>query len=134
MGTQGSVTFMFNRQGVIVIEREDVDEDQLMEDALEAGAADFEADGMVMEVRCEPDDFNTVVKALEDNIFLMDQLTTILDEDGADEVDDSATPNEVDTDTIIEKIAAAEAGANLPDVMPGPMFSSSPAAPILSAW
>ena len=36
MGTQGSVTFMFNRQGVIVIEREDVDEDQLMEDALEA--------------------------------------------------------------------------------------------------
>ena len=66
MGTQGSVTFMFSRQGVIVIEREDVDEDQLMEDALEAGAADFEADGMVMEVRCEPDDFNTVVKALED--------------------------------------------------------------------
>ena len=36
MGTQGSVTFMFSRQGVIVIEREDVDEDQLMEDALEA--------------------------------------------------------------------------------------------------
>ena len=43
-----------------------VDEDTVMMDALEAGAADFEADGMVMEVRCEPDDFNTVVKALED--------------------------------------------------------------------
>ena len=38
------MTFMFNRQGVIVIEREDVDEDQLMEDALEAGAADFLTD------------------------------------------------------------------------------------------
>ena len=45
---------------------EDLDEDTVMMDALEAGAADFEADGMVMEVRCEPDDFNTVVKALED--------------------------------------------------------------------
>ena len=41
MGTPGSVTFMFDRQGVIVIEKEDVDEDQLMEDALEAGASDF---------------------------------------------------------------------------------------------
>ena len=55
MGTQGSVTFMFNRQGVIVIEREDVDEDQLMEDALEAGAADFLTDDTdIFEIRTEP--------------------------------------------------------------------------------
>lgn len=44
MGTPGSVTFMFDRQGVIIIEKEDVDEDQLMEDALEAGASDFLTD------------------------------------------------------------------------------------------
>ena len=43
-----------------------MDEDTVMMDALEAGAGDFEADGPVMEVRCEPDDFNAVVKALED--------------------------------------------------------------------
>ena len=52
LGAQGCVSWSFDRKGVM--------------DALEAGAADFEADGMVMEVRCEPDDFNTVVKALED--------------------------------------------------------------------
>ena len=68
MGAQGCVSWSFDRKGVIVIDNEDgeLDEDTVMMDALEAGAADFEADGMVMEVRCEPDDFNTVVKALED--------------------------------------------------------------------
>ena len=68
MGAQGCVSWSFDKKGVIVIDNEDqeLDEDTVMMDALEAGAADFEADGMVMEVRCEPDDFNTVVKALED--------------------------------------------------------------------
>ena len=68
LGATGCVSWSFDRKGVIVIDNEDqeLDEDTVMMDALEAGAADFEADGMVMEVRCEPDDFNTVVKALED--------------------------------------------------------------------
>ena len=68
LGAQGCVSWSFDRKGVIVIDNEDqeLDEDTVMMDALEAGAADFEADGMVMEVRCEPDDFNTVVKALEE--------------------------------------------------------------------
>ena len=66
MGTQGSVTFMFNRQGVIVIEREDVDEDQLMEDALEAGAADFLTDDTdIFEIRTEPNDVGAVWDELE---------------------------------------------------------------------
>ena len=38
LGTVGCVSFMFEDKGLIVIEKEDVDEDQLMEDALEAGA------------------------------------------------------------------------------------------------
>ena len=66
LGAQGCVSWSFDKKGVIVLDAEDLDEDTVMMDALEAGAADFEADGMVMEVRCEPDDFNTVVKALED--------------------------------------------------------------------
>lgn len=66
MGTQGSVTFMFNRQGAIVIEREDVDEDQLMEDALEAGAADFLTDDTdIFEIRTEPNDVGAVRDELE---------------------------------------------------------------------
>ena len=68
LGARGCVSWSFDKKGVVVIDNEDqeLDEDTVMMDALEAGAGDFEADGPVMEVRCEPDDFNAVVKALED--------------------------------------------------------------------
>ncbi|MGN1130374.1 MAG: YebC/PmpR family DNA-binding transcriptional regulator [Ruminococcus sp.] len=62
MGTQGCVTFMFEKKGVLVIEREDLeaDEDKVMEDALEAGAADFEADDDIFTIYTEPADFSAV--------------------------------------------------------------------------
>ena len=65
MGTTGCVSFMFSRQGVILIEKEDIDEDQLMEDALEAGASDFLTDGDVYEIRTEPNDMGLVRDDLE---------------------------------------------------------------------
>ena len=66
MGTPGSVTFMFDRQGVIIIEKEDVDEDQLMEDALEAGASDFLTDEEdIFEIRTEPNDVGAIRDELE---------------------------------------------------------------------
>ena len=62
MGTPGCVSFMFEKKGVLVIEREDLekDEDTVMEDALEAGAADFEADEDIFTVYTEPDDLSAV--------------------------------------------------------------------------
>ncbi len=65
LGQSGCVSFMFNQKGVIAIEAEGLDEDQVMEDALEAGAADFAADADVFEVTTEPDDFSAVRDALE---------------------------------------------------------------------
>lgn len=66
MGTQGSVTFMFGREGVIVIEKEDVDPDKLMEDALEAGATDFLTDDQdIFEIRTEPNDVGAIREELE---------------------------------------------------------------------
>ena len=65
MGTTGCVSFMFSRQGVILIEKEDIDEDKLMEDALEAGASDFLTDGDVYEIRTEPNDIGLVRDDLE---------------------------------------------------------------------
>ena len=50
LGTTGCVSFMFSEKGVIVIEREGQDEDKVMEDALEAGAADFQADEDVFQI------------------------------------------------------------------------------------
>lgn len=67
MGTQGSVTFMFAREGVIVIEKEDVDPDKLMEDALEAGATDFLTDDEdIFEIRTEPNDVGAIRDELEE--------------------------------------------------------------------
>lgn len=67
MGTQGSVTFMFNREGVILVEKEDVDEEELMMTAIEAGATDFIADDDdVFEIRTEANDVGAIRDDLEE--------------------------------------------------------------------
>lgn len=66
MGQTGCVSFMFSRQGIIVIEKEKANEDKLMDDALEAGAIDFLTDEEeVFEIRTEPNDFSFIRDALE---------------------------------------------------------------------
>ena len=65
LGQSGSVMFMFDRKGIIEIEAEGKDEDAVMEDALEAGAEDFNYDGDVFEISTEPNDLGTVRDALE---------------------------------------------------------------------
>ena len=66
MGTTGCVSFMFSEKGVIVVDNEDgdVDEDQLMDDALEAGAGDILTEEDAFEVYTEPSDFTAVCEAL----------------------------------------------------------------------
>lgn len=65
LGATGCVSWSFDRKGVIVIEREDLDEDTVLEDALEAGADDMTADEDCFEITTSPDAFNEVVSALE---------------------------------------------------------------------
>ena len=67
MGAQGCVSWSFDRKGVIIINNEDeeLDEEMVMMDALDAGAEDFEADGPVFDIKTDPDSFNEVVAALE---------------------------------------------------------------------
>lgn len=66
LGTTGCVGFMFKQKGILAIEAEDLDEEKVMEDALEAGAEDFSTDGDVFEVTTEPDDFSGVRDDLEE--------------------------------------------------------------------
>ena len=65
MGQTGCVSFMFNKKGKLIIEAEGLDEDQVMEDALEAGASDFAADEDVFDITTEPEDFSGVREDLE---------------------------------------------------------------------
>ena len=70
MGNPGSVTFMFSREGVIFIEKEDVDEETLMMEAIEAGATDFISDDEdVFEIRTDANEVGAIRDALEEKGF-----------------------------------------------------------------
>ncbi len=66
LGQSGSVMFMFDRKGIIEIEAEGRDEDEVMEAALDAGAEDFNYDGDVFEISTAPNDLGAVRDALEE--------------------------------------------------------------------
>ena len=66
LGQMGCVGFMFTQKGVIVVDLEDADPDQLMMDALDAGAEDFDAGEEAAQVTTDPDNFTAVCNALEE--------------------------------------------------------------------
>ena len=85
---QGAVSRSFDRKGQIIIDAEGVDEDHLMEVALEAGADDIERDDDQFEITTEPNAFNDVCEALEaakiettvKEITMLPQLETVVDD------------------------------------------------------
>lgn len=96
LGQTGCVSFMFNKKGVLAIEAEGQDENDIMEKALEAGASDFNADGDVFEIITEPEDFSAVRDDLEEQGFsfvsaeiemLPDVYSSIDDPDAAEKMD-----------------------------------------------
>ena len=66
LGNSGSVAFMFDENGVLVVERKPgMDEDEMMMMALDAGAEDMKADEDAFEIYTSPADFSAVREALE---------------------------------------------------------------------
>jgi YebC/PmpR family DNA-binding regulatory protein len=65
LGTSGSVSFQFSKLGVITIKSDAVDEETLMELALDAGAEDVRNEGEVFEVITQPVMFHKVKEAIE---------------------------------------------------------------------
>ena len=66
LGVDGSVSYLFEEKGVLVLSKEDYeDEDKVMEDALEAGASDFSSEEEFYEIDTAPEDYYTVKEALE---------------------------------------------------------------------
>ena len=67
MGTTGSVSYMFENKGIIIVERTvDLDEDTVMEMALDAGADDLIVEDDCYEIRTAPSDFSSVRKYFEE--------------------------------------------------------------------
>ena len=67
LGTTGCVSYLFNKKGVIVIDRTttDMSEDDMMMLALDSGAEDFSADEECYEITTDPAEFSKVREALE---------------------------------------------------------------------
>ena len=97
LGTTGCVSYMFNKKGVIIIEKEStsMDEEELMMLAIDAGAEDFKTLDEVYEITTEPSDFSAVhekleesgIEFLEADIQMVPTTTVKLDEKGAEKME-----------------------------------------------
>ncbi len=65
LGENGCVSWIFDSKGYIEVEKQEVDEDKLMETAIEAGAEDVKEDNDSFEIITEPDDFEAVKTAID---------------------------------------------------------------------
>ena len=97
LGTTGCVSYLFNKKGVIVIEKETttMDEEELMMLAIDSGAEDFESSDEIYEITTAPSDFTTVREKLEEagltfleaSIQMIPTTTVSLDEKGVEKME-----------------------------------------------
>lgn len=97
LGTSGCVAYLFNKKGIIVIEKASTnqDEEELMMLALETGAEDFEIQEEIYEVITDPSDFSTVREKLEEagltfleaEVQMIPTTTVALDEKGVEKME-----------------------------------------------
>lgn len=97
LGTSGCVSYMFNKKGIIIIEKETatMEEEDLMMLALEAGAEDFQALEEIYEVITAPSDFTVVREKLEEaglefleaEVQMVPTTTVALDEKGIEKME-----------------------------------------------
>ena len=93
VGTPGCVSYMFDKKGEIVIDKEEVemDADELMMLALDAGAEDFEDDEDAYTVYTAPDDFSMVREALEkENIPMVSANVSMIPQNYIELTDEDA--------------------------------------------
>ncbi|MCR4808027.1 MAG: YebC/PmpR family DNA-binding transcriptional regulator [Lachnospiraceae bacterium] len=96
VGTQGCVSFMFDKKGQIIIDKEecDMDPDDLMMAALDAGAEDFSDEEDSYEILTDPDTFSEVRQALEDQgITMVEAEVTMIPQTWVTLTDETAIKN-----------------------------------------
>ena len=112
LGTSGCVSYMFNKKGIIVIEKlsTDMTEDDIMMLALDAGAEDFLAEEEIYQITTEPSDFTEVSERLEEaglefleaEVQMVPTTTVQLDEKDAEKME-----------RLIEKLEELDDVANI---------------------
>ena len=106
VGTPGCVSFMFDKRGLIIIDREecDMEADDVMMTALDAGAEDFSEEEDSFEIYTAPDDLETVTKALEDaGIKMASSEVSMIPQNWVELTDETAVKNLQRTLDLLEE-------------------------------
>ena len=69
LGEQGCVNWMFEKKGTIIVSRESISEDLMLEKSLDLGVEDFQVDNDVFVITTTPEDFGSISKSLEEEGF-----------------------------------------------------------------
>jgi YebC/PmpR family DNA-binding regulatory protein len=89
LGESGCVSWMFTKKGTILVDKEDINEEELMEKALEAGAEDVVEEDNVFQVETSPDDFEDVREALEaDGVKFIEAAVAMVPQNTVDITDE----------------------------------------------
>jgi len=94
LGTNGSLSFIFDRKGVFTVPKKDIDEDAFMMDIIDAGAEDVESEGDFFTITTAMEDFGVMMKKLEEmkidvenaQLQRIPKTTVKLDDDSAQKV------------------------------------------------
>jgi len=95
LGTDGSVSWQFERRGVVVVPAEGVDEEELFIAAADAGADDIEQDGEVFQITSAPEQFGSVRNAVEAAGFTVESAELMLVPKTTVAVDDETKARQV---------------------------------------
>ncbi len=78
LGATGCVSYLFDKVGLIVIEKDGVDEEELMLEAVEAGAEDLKQEEDIFEITTAVEDFNKVKTQLKENYKILESELTMI--------------------------------------------------------
>jgi YebC/PmpR family DNA-binding regulatory protein len=111
LGASGAVAWQFERRGVLLVDAEGADEDELTLAAADGGADDVELDGATFQVTCSPESLTSVREALEAAGFVVDSAELTMVPKTTVEIEDESTAKK-----ILRLIDALEENDDVQDV------------------
>jgi YebC/PmpR family DNA-binding regulatory protein len=111
LGASGAVAWQFDRRGVVLVDSEGVDEDELTLAAADGGADDVELDGATFQITCAPESLTSVREALEAAGFTVESAELTMVPKTTVEIEDESTAKK-----ILRLIDALEENDDVQDV------------------
>ncbi len=117
LGATGCVNWMFDRKGIIVLEGEGLDEDEVMMDAVEAGANDVALNDGYFEIETDPNDVAAVREALEGKYTIVSAEASLVPQNTTDPQGDELERLQKILDMLddLDDVSEVYHNANLPE-------------------